>query len=132
MPAFKSFPERPDISPANVGPAEQPRSPARASKANIAVPPPRMRAEARLNVPGQKIPTAKPQTVLFREDTGVTLYDYIMQEKLDLAKNLLTFTDYSYSDISSYLGFSSQSHLGKVFKNATGLTLMQYRNKYRE
>lgn len=71
-------------------------------------------------------------STLFREDTGVTLYDYIMQEKLDLAKNLLTFTDYSYSDISSYLGFSSQSHLGKVFKNATGLTLMQYRNKYRE
>lgn len=71
-------------------------------------------------------------STLFREDTGVTLYDYIMQEKLELAKKLLTFTDYSYSDISTYLAFSSQSHLGKVFKNATGLTLMQYRNKYRE
>lgn len=71
-------------------------------------------------------------STLFREHTGGALYDYIIQEKLDLAKNLLTFTDYSYSEISSYLGFSSQSHLGKVFKGATGLTLMQYRNKYRE
>ena len=30
----------------------------------------------------------------------------------------------------TYLGFSSQSHLGKVFKKYTGMTMRQYREKY--
>ncbi|WP_408605736.1 hypothetical protein [Anaerobium acetethylicum] len=29
-----------------------------------------------------------------------------------------------------YLNFSSQSHLGNFFKNSTGMTLKQYRNKF--
>lgn len=48
--------------PVTVGPPEQPTSPARARKANKAVPPRRIAAEALLNVPGQRIPTEKPQT----------------------------------------------------------------------
>jgi len=43
-----------------VGPEEQPKSPARARKANIAVPPPRMEADAILKVPGHMIPTDRP------------------------------------------------------------------------
>ena len=41
-----------------VGPEEQPRSPARASSANRAVPPRGSRAAAMEKVPGQKTPTA--------------------------------------------------------------------------
>ena len=48
------------IAPAIVGPPEHPRSPASASKANMSVPPFFTPDEAMLNVPGQKIPTAKP------------------------------------------------------------------------
>ena len=47
-----------------------------------------------------------------------------------LAKNMLIYSRYSYSDIASYLGFSSQSHLGTRFKKAIGLTLRQYREQY--
>lgn len=45
-------PSCPDTKPTNVGPPEQPKSPARASKANMAVPPRLMEAVAMLNVPG--------------------------------------------------------------------------------
>ena len=51
-----------DTNPASVGPPEQPTSPARASMANIAVPPLRIVADALLNVPGHIMPTEKPHT----------------------------------------------------------------------
>lgn len=46
--------------PAKVGPLAHPRSPAKARRANINVPPFLIPDEARLNVPGQNIPTEKP------------------------------------------------------------------------
>lgn len=67
---------------------------------------------------------------LFHECEKMTLTDYIRAEKIKLARNLLTYSRYSYSEISSYLGFSSQSHLGKYFKAATGMTMGQYRSAY--
>lgn len=67
---------------------------------------------------------------LFRKYEGISFTDFVLQEKLILTKNLLTYSKYSYNDIAFYLGFSSQSHLGNFFKNSTGMTLKQYRNKY--
>ena len=49
---------------------------------------------------------------------------------VSLTKNLLTYSPYSYIEIATYLGFSSQSHLGKVFKKYTDMTLRQYRERY--
>ena len=60
----------------------------------------------------------------------MTLTDFILQEKVKLTKNLLTYSPYSYIEIATYLGFSSQSHLGKVFKKYTDMTLRQYRERY--
>lgn len=45
-------------------------------------------------------------------------------------QKLLIYSDYSYSEIASYLGYASQSHLGKQFKDMTGMTLRQYRELY--
>ena len=67
---------------------------------------------------------------LFRKYEGVSLSRYILREKIERAKNLLTYSDYSYIEIAAYLGFSSQSHLGARFKNITGSTLRQYRSQY--
>ncbi|OYO90863.1 hypothetical protein CG709_13065, partial [Lachnotalea glycerini] len=36
--------------------------------------------------------------------------------------------NYAYFGIATYLGFSSQSHLGKQFKKITKMTLKQYRD----
>lgn len=67
---------------------------------------------------------------LFKKVEGISLYQYILNEKITLVKNLLIYSQYSFSEISSYLGFSSQSHLGKAFKKATGYTLKSYRNAF--
>lgn len=67
---------------------------------------------------------------LFRRHEGISIVDFVAQEKFKLVKNLLTYSNYSYIEIASYLGFSSQSHLGKQFKAQTGMTLKQYRDKY--
>ena len=67
---------------------------------------------------------------LFKREEGVLLTDYIMREKIQLAKNMLTYSQYSLNDISAYLGFCSQSHLGKHFKHHTGMTLQEYRTTY--
>ena len=61
IPALRFPPNPLEMYPASDGPAEQPKSPASASIANNAVPPPRIAAEALLNVPGQSIPTENPQ-----------------------------------------------------------------------
>lgn len=68
----------------------------------------------------------------FKKNTGVSLYQYILDEKISLVKNLLTYSDYSLGDISCTLGFTSQSHLGSLFKHSTGMTLLEYRKRYRK
>lgn len=67
---------------------------------------------------------------LFKRCENITLTDFILREKVKLTKNLLAYSPYSYIEIAAYLGFSSQSHLGKIFRKYTGKTLRQYREEY--
>ena len=60
-PAFKLSLNAPATKPTNVGPDEQPKSPARAKNANIVVAPLGHFSAAMLNTPGHKTPTEKPQ-----------------------------------------------------------------------
>lgn len=68
---------------------------------------------------------------IFRQETGMTVGDYIQHEKIERAKNLLTYSDRSLIQISDYLGFSSQSYFGKVFRKETGMTPRQYQKTHR-
>jgi AraC-like DNA-binding protein len=67
---------------------------------------------------------------LFKSELGMSASDYIRKVKIDKAKNLLRFSDYSLVEISSYLSFSSQSHFIKLFKEETNMTPKKYRNMY--
>lgn len=69
-------------------------------------------------------------STLFKKEVGITITNYIIKKRIEAAKNMLKFSNYSYSDISSYLSFSSQSYFIRVFKNETGLTPKEYRHKY--
>lgn len=65
----------------------------------------------------------------FKRDLGFDLGAFINRCKLETAKNLLSYTDKSLSDISISLCFSSQSHFQNLFKKQFGLTPMQYRRQ---
>lgn len=67
---------------------------------------------------------------LFRKTCGVSLKEYILRRKIDLAKNLLIYSSYSLPDIAGYLGFSSQCHLIREFRRFTGQTPARYRKLY--
>lgn len=67
---------------------------------------------------------------IFQKSTGESLTWYIQKKRVEEARNLLQFSDYSYAEISSYLAFSSQSYFISVFKRHTGITPAQYRQKH--
>lgn len=66
----------------------------------------------------------------FREETGQTLTDFILNEKTEEAKRLLRYSDKSASAIAAYLGFSSHSHFCRVFRKYAGVTPNEYREKH--
>lgn len=66
-------------------------------------------------------------STVFKKHEGVTLTDYILHAKISLAKNLLIYSNYTYTEIANYLGFASQSHLGSRFKKVSGYTPKEYR-----
>lgn len=67
----------------------------------------------------------------FKKETGMNLSDYIIQIKIDEAKRLLRYSNKSFLAISTYLGFSSQSHFTKVFKEKTETTPSEYRQMHK-
>ncbi len=69
-------------------------------------------------------------STLFKKETGETLKNFILREKVEEAKNLLRFSDQSYIDISISLNFSSHSHFIATFKKFSGMTPKDYRVKY--
>ena len=65
----------------------------------------------------------------FKKETGMTLSQYIQEQKIEKAKSLLKTTDRSILEIATYLGFSSQGYFQNVFKKLTGMTPKEYRNQ---
>ena len=67
---------------------------------------------------------------LFRKVEGITIQKYILREKIHLAENMLKYSTYDAKEIAAYLSFCSQSYFGKVFKEQTGMTPVQYRKRF--
>lgn len=69
---------------------------------------------------------------LFKKELGTSISEYVRSKKIERAKNLLKFSDYTYADIASYFGFDSQSHFIKVFKEYEGITPKKYRDQFHQ
>ena len=68
----------------------------------------------------------------FKHHTGQTVMAYILNTRIALAKGELETTGISISQISEKYGFSSVSYFCRVFKEATGLTPLQYRRTWQK
>jgi len=64
---------------------------------------------------------------LFKKETGISLLEYIQNEKIKIAKELLVETRLSVSDIASKLGYSNFAYFAQLFSKNTGLTPVVYR-----
>jgi len=67
---------------------------------------------------------------IFKKETGTTLTQFIRAQRINAAKNLLKYSEYSCLDIGNYLVFSSHSHFISTFKKEVEITPQAYRNKY--
>ena len=67
---------------------------------------------------------------IFKEYTGVTPYQYLIQVRLNHARTLLTMTDFQIKYISATTGFDSVSHFIRHFKRQTNLTPTEYRKRH--
>jgi AraC family transcriptional regulator len=64
---------------------------------------------------------------LFKQSIGMAPYQYVLQQRIERAKQLLKQTDHSIVDIAFSCGFSSHSHLSQQFRQHTGMTPKTYR-----
>jgi len=64
---------------------------------------------------------------LFKQSTGTTPYQYLLQQRIERAKQLLKQSDRSIVEIALMCGFNSHSHLSKQFRQLTGATPKAYR-----
>lgn len=65
--------------------------------------------------------------VLFRNATAFSPYQYVIQQRLERARELISRTDLPISAIAAECGFADQSHLIRHFKRHTGFTPSQFR-----
>ena len=59
---------------------------------------------------------------LFSEVEGITIEKYIINQKIEKAKELIVYDELNLNEIAFKLGYSSSAHLSAQFKKVTGLT----------
>ena len=64
---------------------------------------------------------------MFRESTGTTPHQYVMERRIAHAEELLLTNELGVAEIAVACGFSSQAHLTLAFKKQTGVTPAEYR-----
>lgn len=65
---------------------------------------------------------------LFHKAAGMSLKQYILQQKIEAASFLLTDTNQSIKEIAMQLGYHDSHHFMKSFKQMTNLTPTSFRN----
>jgi AraC-like DNA-binding protein len=64
---------------------------------------------------------------LFSEVEGITIEQYVINQKIEKVKELLLYDELSLSQIAFQLGYSSTAHLSAQFKKLTGFTPSQFK-----
>ncbi|HEY5586848.1 MAG TPA: helix-turn-helix domain-containing protein [Ruminiclostridium sp.] len=67
---------------------------------------------------------------LFRKETGMSLSEYILQERMKKAGELMSETDKPIYGIANQLCYDNFSYFSKMFKKVYNITPQEYRKKY--
>lgn len=68
----------------------------------------------------------------FQNFTGLSPINYLISKRIDESKALLEIADYSISQISEMIGFSSPSYFSQAFKKLVGVSPISYRKNIKK
>jgi len=63
----------------------------------------------------------------FKQSTGVTPHNYLIQKRVERAQQMLAQTGLSLAEIACAVGFSDQGHLARHFRGLLGTTPREFR-----
>jgi AraC family transcriptional regulator len=65
---------------------------------------------------------------LFKKSTGISPHQYLIQQRVERAKQLLRQPENKIADVAMDCGFANPSHFAKHFRKYTGVSPKQFRN----
>ncbi|WP_248930043.1 response regulator transcription factor [Paenibacillus hamazuiensis] len=68
---------------------------------------------------------------IFKKETGMSLSDYLIEEKFKFAQQILVQSDKPISEIAASIGYTNFSHFSKMFKRVTDMNPLEFRKKHR-
>ncbi|MGN6711218.1 MAG: helix-turn-helix transcriptional regulator [Anaerocolumna jejuensis] len=86
------------------------------------------------NLPFQQVPKIFLYEIssnisrLFKQTTGLSLFDYINQYRINKDKEYLIQSDLTINPIAKKTGFDTPQYFSIVFRKATGMTPKEYRS----
>lgn len=66
---------------------------------------------------------------IFKQETGVSIVDYILEKRIEYAKNLLWDLSIKLTLVAKTVGFYDYAYFCRIFKKRTGFTPLQYRKR---
>ncbi|UUZ96269.1 AraC family transcriptional regulator [Paenibacillus sp. P25] len=66
-------------------------------------------------------------TRMFKKETGLTISEYVLQERVGMAKEMLAKTNLPVGSIAASVGYTNFSHFSKMFKKAAAIGPQDYR-----
>lgn len=66
----------------------------------------------------------------FKKETGKGFHDYLAEYRIKLAQDMLANTNMKIFEIAEKTGIKNSQYFSQVFKDITGLTPVEYRNRY--
>ncbi|CAH1190353.1 Protein-glutamate methylesterase/protein-glutamine glutaminase [Paenibacillus auburnensis] len=68
--------------------------------------------------------------LLFKQETGETLFEYLTKVRIEKAKQLLGDPQNKFYEVCYAVGYTDPSHFSKLFKKITGFTPSAYREQH--
>ena len=79
----------------------------------------------------QKFHVSKQHLIrLFKQEYGITPYEYVLNRRVGLAQSLLKKTGLSVREIAEQLNFCDGAYFTEFFRKHTGMTPLQFRKEY--